>query len=232
MVLGTVQVMTTSSPPAAPRLPAGVRVRTVPGLPAGVEVRASRRRRRTVTAYREAGRTVLLVPERMSGPEILRFAAELLGRLDAPDRRVPRSDSDLLARAHALSADYLGGRAQPASVRWVTNQQRRWGSCTPLDGSIRLSDRLAPMPAYVVDYVLLHEVAHLLVANHGPAFDRLLTGYPRLVEAQAFLAGVDHALAVGAAPGPVVDLTGRAPRPEAVPTAVEPVAVRPDGTLW
>jgi hypothetical protein len=82
-------------------------------------------------------------------------------------------------------------------VRWVGNQRRRWGSCTPLDSAIRLSDRLAPMPAHVVDYVLLHELVHLLVPGHGPDFEAWMQRYPRLLEARAFLAGVDHATGHG-----------------------------------
>ena len=49
------------------------------------------------------------------------------------------------------------------------------------------------MPDYVVDYVLLHELAHLQVPDHGPEFEALLTAFPRLLEARAFLAGVDFA---------------------------------------
>ena len=69
-----------------------------------------------------------------------------------------------------LSRRYLDDRAEPSSVRWVDNQQQRWGSCTIDDGSIRLSHRLQGMPAWVIDYVLLHELAHLLVPGHGPEF--------------------------------------------------------------
>ena len=87
----------------------------------------------------------------------------------------------------------------PTSVRWVDNQQRRWGSCTPVDGSIRLSRRLATMPAEVRDYVLLHELAHLLESGHGPAFEALLAGYGPLERARGFLDGVAFADAVGAA---------------------------------
>lgn len=176
-------------------LPSGMRVLDVPGLPDGVQVRASARRRRTVTAYREQGRTVVLVPARMPRAEIARYVQDLVGRLEARERRAVSSDAELLARARALSLRYLQGRAVPDSVRWVSNQARRWGSCTPVDASIRLSVRLQAMPAYVIDYVLLHELTHLLVAGHGPDFERWLEAYPRLAEARAFLAGVDHATA-------------------------------------
>jgi len=102
-------------------------------------------------------------------------------------------------RGHAahLSATYLGGRARPTSVRWVSNQNSRWGSATPSDGSIRLSDKLRPMPQWVIDYVLLHELAHLLVAGHNAAFWKLLEAYPETARAKAFLEGVAFATARG-----------------------------------
>lgn len=169
----------------------------IPGLPDGVEVRRSTRRRRSVTAFREDGRTVVVVPQRMSRAEIVPYVEELVGRLADRERRGRRTDAQLEARAALLSRRHLEGRAVPTSVRWVGNQRRRWGSCTPADGTIRLSDRLAAMPAHVVDYVLLHELVHLLVADHGPAFEAWMSGYPRLLEARAFLAGVEHATGHG-----------------------------------
>ena len=82
------------------------------------------------------------------------------------------------------------GRAEPASVRWVSNQAKRWGSCSSHDRTIRLSDRLQGMPPWVVDYVLLHELAHLIEANHGPQFHALLAGFPHTERAKGFLEGV------------------------------------------
>ena len=78
----------------------------------------------------------------------------------------------------------------PSRVTWVGNQRRRWGSCTPADGTIRLSDRLRPMPAWVRDYVLLHELVHLVEANHTPRFHALVAAYPDAERAQGYLAGV------------------------------------------
>ena len=179
----------------------------IPGLPDDVEVRRSTRRRRSVTAFREDGRTVVVVPQRMSRAEIVPYVEELVGRLAARELRGRRTDAELQARATLLSRRHLDGRAVPTSVRWVTNQRRRWGSCTPADGTIRLSDRLVPMPEHVVDYVLLHELVHLLVADHGPDFQAWMRRYPRLLEARAFLAGVDHATGHGLRPEPDDDDT-------------------------
>ncbi|MGW3039084.1 M48 metallopeptidase family protein [Kitasatospora sp. NPDC001159] len=166
-----------------------------------VEVRRSARRSRTVSAYREGDRTVVLIPARMSHAEEQRWVAQMLEKLAAQERRRILGDDALMARARELSAAYLGDRAQPAQVRWVTNQNSRWGSCTPSEGTIRLSHRLQGMPEYVLDYVLLHELAHLLVPDHGPAFWALLEAYPRTERARGYLEGVVSAARLPHIPG-------------------------------
>ncbi|MEV5505966.1 M48 metallopeptidase family protein [Streptomyces orinoci] len=155
-----------------------------------VEVRRSARRRRTVSAYREGDRTIVLIPARMSDAEERRWVKVMLERLAAQESKRMLGDAELADHAARLSEQYLGGRARPDTVRWVTNQNTRWGSCTPAEGSIRLSHRLQGMPEYVVDYVLLHELAHLLVPGHGPDFWRLLEAYPRTERARGYLEGV------------------------------------------
>ncbi|MFF9690082.1 M48 family metallopeptidase [Streptomyces sp. NPDC014623] len=155
-----------------------------------VEVRRSARRSRTVSAYREGDRTIVLIPARMSEAEERRWVGVMLDKLAAQESKRVIGDSELGDRAERLSGQYLGGRARPATVRWVTNQNTRWGSCTPAEGSIRLSHRLQGMPEYVLDYVLLHELAHLLVPGHGPRFWQLLEAYPRTERARGYLEGV------------------------------------------
>ncbi|MGY1735093.1 M48 metallopeptidase family protein [Geodermatophilus sp. SYSU D00684] len=166
-----------------------------------VEVRRSARRRRTVTAYRESGRTIVLIPAAFTPAEERRWVAQMVAKLQTREERRRRSlggDDELMSRARALSAEHLDGVPQPTSVRWVDNQQRRWGSCTPADGSIRLSSRLRSMPEYVVDYVLVHELAHLLEASHDARFWALVARYPRAERARGFLEGIETARADGA----------------------------------
>ncbi|MGW6285946.1 M48 metallopeptidase family protein [Streptomyces sp. NPDC055107] len=155
-----------------------------------VEVRRSTRRRKSVSAYREGDRTIVLIPARMSEAEERRWVGVMLDKLAAQENKRVLGDTGLVERAGRLSAQYFDGRARPGSVRWVTNQNTRWGSCTPVEGSIRLSHRLQGMPEYVIDYVLLHELAHLLVPGHGPGFWRLLEAYPRTERARGYLEGV------------------------------------------
>lgn len=143
-----------------------------------------------MSAYREGDRTIVLIPARMSEDEEQRWVSVMLDRLAAQESKRMLGDSELARRAEQLSDQYLSGRARPVTVRWVTNQNTRWGSCTPAEGSIRLSHRLQGMPGYVLDYVLLHELAHLLVPGHGARFWQLLEAYPRTERARGYLEGV------------------------------------------
>ncbi|PRH78360.1 metal-dependent hydrolase [Streptomyces solincola] len=203
------------SPTADPPRPSGGARPVTESGPAGaasgraagraVEVRRSSRRRRTVSAYREGDRTVVLIPARMSEAEERRWVTVMLDKLAAQEGRRALGDAELTERAERLSEQVFGGRVRPTSVRWVTNQNSRWGSCTPAEGSIRLSHRLQGMPEYVVDYVLAHELAHLLVPGHGPRFWRLLEAYPRTERARGYLEGVAAAARLPRPPGGGVD---------------------------
>src|SRR5579875_622280 len=165
---------------------------SAPSVP--VEVRRSARRRRTVSAYRDGGRVVVLIPSRFTKAEEAKWVAEMVQRLDAgARRRRGGGDGALAKRAAELSITYLGGRAQPVSVRWVSTMRTRWASCTPADGTIRMSARLRDMPHWVRDYVLVHELAHLLVPGHGPDFWALVQRYPRTERARGYLDGISAA---------------------------------------
>lgn len=153
-----------------------------------VEIRRSARRKRTVKAYRDGDKIVVLMPEHLSPDEEAAHVESLVATIRRKETSL--TDAELADRAAELSAQWLGGRARPTSVRWVTNQAKRWGSCSSHDRTIRLSDRLHGMPQWVVDYVLLHELAHLIEANHGPAFHALLAEFPHTERAKGFLEGV------------------------------------------
>ena len=119
-----------------------------------VEVRRSQRRRRTVSAYRDGERVVVLIPDQFSRAEETEWVDKMLARLAAREERLSRTDDELQARSRRLIDQYLpdyARAAMPASVRWVTNQNGRWGSCTPADRSIRISHRIQEMPDWVID---------------------------------------------------------------------------------
>ena len=171
-------------------------------------MRRSARRRRTVTVYREHGRTVVLIPAAFSAAEERRWVDQMVAKLQTREERRRRtlgSDDSLMVRAQELSAAHFGGRAVPLSVRWVENQNRRWGSCTPADRTIRLSGRLRGMPQFVVDYVLVHELAHLIEPSHDQRFWALVARYPRAERARGFLEGVELARHEADEPAPSED---------------------------
>ncbi|HEY7223546.1 MAG TPA: M48 family metallopeptidase [Micromonosporaceae bacterium] len=160
-----------------------------------VEVRRSSRRRRTVSAYRDGERVVVLIPAQFSGAEEREWVDRMVARLTARERR-EHTDDTLHERAVRLAERYLGEHpqaARPSSVKWVRNQNGRWGSCTPADGSIRISERIQTLPDWVVDYVILHELAHLIVANHNAQFWTLVARYPRAERARGYLEGISAA---------------------------------------
>ncbi|WP_232680685.1 M48 family metallopeptidase [Nocardioides sp. R-C-SC26] len=170
-------------------------------MEARVEVRRSKRRRRTVSAYRAGDTIVVLIPAAFSKADENEWVARMIARVERSEQKSASSDEDLLRRAHELSDRHLGGLAQPASVRWVTNQNSRWGSCTPADRSIRLSARLQAMPGWVVDYVLVHELAHLLEPRHDARFWSWVDRYPQAEKAKGYLLGWSDALHSAPPPG-------------------------------
>ena len=144
-----------------------------------------------VSARREGDTVIVFIPGWMSESEETRWVDEMVRRLERSEarRRSPARTGDdaLRRRSVELARRYLEGRANPSSVRWVPPMRTRWASCTPADGTIRLSDRLAPWPPWVRDYVLVHELAHLAVPDHSPAFWRLVDRYPLSERARGFL---------------------------------------------
>jgi hypothetical protein len=161
---------------------------TPPGWP-DVEVRVSARRRKTSEARWVGGRIVVSLPAHLSGEAREKTIAWLVDRLVAKHPlRTAVGDRELMVRAEALSDRYRIG-ARPTSVRWVTNQIARWGSCSFHTGEIRISHRLRSVPEWVLDAVIVHELAHLVHPNHSPAFHQLANGYRRHHEAGIFLAG-------------------------------------------
>lgn len=173
---------------------------------AEVEVRRSRRRRRTVSAYRDGDKIVVMVPDNLSRAEERDWVSKMVARVERKERRATRrGDSALLRRARDLSDRYLGGIAEPASVRWVGNQRSRWGSCTPDDRTIRLSARLQKMPDWVIDYVLVHELVHLIEPHHNEAFWGWVANYPHTEKAKGYLQGWSEAFRVAPPPDEQVE---------------------------
>jgi hypothetical protein len=181
--------------PAAPTAEPSSNAAT--GLPE-VVVRVSSRRRKTSEAKWVEGRIIVSLPAHLDHESRQKTTDWLVQRLLTRHGLSIADDEALLARAIELSDRYLVG-ARPTSVRWVTNQTARWGSCSWYSGEIRISHRLRAVPEWVLASVLVHELAHLTYPDHSPAFHRLAAGYPRHDEAGVFLAG--YGLGLSSKPG-------------------------------
>ena len=147
-----------------------------------VEVVRSARRRKTVQARQVDGVLRVSIPAWMSHADEERWVKEMVRRFE---RRATSSTVDLAERARLLARRHR--LPEPASIRWVDNQRSRWGSCTIGDRTIRISSRLAGWPTWVLDYVIVHELAHLVVADHSPAFHALVDRDPKAERARGFL---------------------------------------------
>lgn len=161
------------------------------------EIRRSKRRKKSVGAFRENGKTIVVAPIRMSLKEIEIYAQELIEKLDGHYNKVS-SNEILDQRARYLVKNYLEidlfqSYPVPIDITWVTNQNSRWGSCTPNDGKIRISHRLQLAPQYVIDAVLLHELIHLIVPDHSERFYEYLAKFEDYKLAKEFLAGYSFA---------------------------------------
>ena len=155
-----------------------------------VKIIRSSQRRKTVSARLEAGTLIIRAPEGLSDADLAPIIDGLRRRLRKRNRSASLSDELLEKRAQELNRKYFGGQLRWRSVRYVTNQNSRFGSCTPEDGTIRLSHRLATMPVWVRDYVLVHELAHLIEGNHGKRFWKLVNRYPLTERARGYLMAV------------------------------------------
>ncbi|MCL4434684.1 MAG: M48 family metallopeptidase [Actinobacteria bacterium] len=157
--------------------------------PPEVEIRTSTKRRKTASARWQDGRIIVLVPAQLSVAERTKVATNLAQRVIRKKQlQGGCSNQDLDIQARELADRYVGG-VRPATVRWVTNQNISWGSCSPHSGEIRVSDRLQPVPSWVLDAVLVHELAHLVEPGHTRNFHKVANRYPRMAEARTFLAG-------------------------------------------
>jgi hypothetical protein len=168
---------------------------TARGVPPVSLVRSGRRRR-TYKWSLVDGRVQLEVPRGLSGAEEARISAKVAEQARRRLARAERaSDEQLLQQARELASRHVrAALPRLRSVAWSDRQGHRWGSCTSETGAIRLSSRLHDLPNYVLDAVLVHELAHLLEPNHSARFHQLASTYPLAERARGFLEAVDRRL--------------------------------------
>jgi predicted metal-dependent hydrolase len=161
-----------------------------------VEIRIvrSKRRKKSVLARLVNGVLEVQAPAAATDAQLQPIIENLRSKLERKlEREQRRADKSLMARAQELNRQYFNGRLKWTAVRYVANQNKRFGSCTPDRGTIRISDRLQNVPDWVRDYVLVHELAHLEESNHSARFWQLVRRYPKTERAIGFLMALGYA---------------------------------------
>jgi predicted metal-dependent hydrolase len=167
---------------------------TLPGISEGeIVVLRSKRRKKSISAYRQGGRIIISIPARMSKADERSVIPEMIAKIRAQEADESPSETILLDRVHELLDLYAPEISQrPKSINWRVMRER-WGSCTSVDATIRISDRLKGAPAFALDYVLFHEAIHLHHFDHGPEFKAVLARFPDEGRAEAYLEGFEAA---------------------------------------
>lgn len=152
-----------------------------------IVVRRSKRRTRTVTARYEGSRILVMAPAGLDPKTEHGMVMELVDKVKAKTANSYLDNGALRRRAEELNQKVLGGRAKFKQISWVRNMTRRWGSCSTDKGTIRISHRLAEVPTYVLDDVIVHELVHTFIPHHGPEFWEWASLAPRHENARGYL---------------------------------------------
>lgn len=170
------------------------RTRSSLTLPSGLpqfKVVRNQRRRSSMSAYRQAGVIIISIPARMSKQDEIAAIPEMIAMVQRREAKERKSDEQLLMMGMALLEKYLPEfEIKPASINW-RSMSERWGSCTTVDRTIRISDRLIGAPTYVLDYIIFHELIHLMISGHDADFYNYLNRYSDQERAEAFLEGFE-----------------------------------------
>jgi len=153
---------------------------------------STRRRRRTVSARLVAGVLEIRVPHWMSERERAEWAEKMRARIERQVRRAQPSEDRMEERARRLNARHFGGRLRWSSIAFAARQESRWGSCSYPAGVIRIAERASRLPDWVLDYIVVHELAHLEVAEHSADFWERVNRYPLTERARGYLTALDH----------------------------------------
>ena len=152
-----------------------------------IKIIRSEKRKKTIQARDINGVLHVYLPAGMGEDEEKKWIDAVIKRMENRRKRhALNSDDSLKKRAREINKKYFGGKLE-FEIRYVTNQNKRFGSCTHMDKTIRISHRVADMPQWVRDYVIIHELAHLIHPNHSKKFWELVNQYKYTERARGYL---------------------------------------------
>ncbi len=154
-----------------------------------IKIIRSTRRRKTISAKRVGDEIHIYLPAHIPASEEKKWVDKMLGKFEKSKRRreLNKDGGYLTKRAKEINKTFFNNKLKLKSIKYVTNQSSKFGSCTPARGTIRISDKLAEMPNWVIDYVIIHELAHLIESNHSRKFWDIVNKYEYTERARGFL---------------------------------------------
>jgi len=156
-----------------------------------IKIIRSRRRKRTVSA--RMNKDILVVnapawlPEERLGKIVADFTSKFEKKRIKEELDKKQSLPEIAAR---LNNRYFGNKLKINSIEYVTGQRSKFGCCDYRSAAIRISHRIGLMPEWVRDYVIIHEMAHLIEPNHGSLFWDIVSRYKLTERARGYLMAV------------------------------------------
>lgn len=163
-------------------------VRNVKDISKGVKIIRSNKRKKTISARLVGDVMFVYAPVDISDSELEKIIDKLKKRLDKRKfKKELDKTQDLVVRAERLNKEYFNSRLKISSIEYTTNQSRLFGCCNYRTKKIRISHRLVQMPYWVKDYVIIHEMAHLIEPNHSKTFWDIVSRYKLTERARGYL---------------------------------------------
>ncbi|MCK4416337.1 MAG: M48 family metallopeptidase [Thermoplasmatales archaeon] len=155
-----------------------------------VKIIRSERRKKTIQTKYVDGKLCIYLPSGLTEAEEKKWIDRMITKSVSRQRKQKlNSGGSLWKRAQNLNKIYFRGNLD-FDIKYVTNQNSRFGSCTPENMVVRISDRIANMPRWVRDYVIIHELAHLLYPDHSKKFWEKVYQYKYTERAKGYLMAV------------------------------------------
>ena len=153
-----------------------------------VKIIRSQRRKRTISGRLVKNTLFVHTPVDMPEAHLEKIINNFKVRFERQRLKKELNEKeDLTGIAQRLNERYFAGKVKINRIEYVTNQSRKFGCCSYKSRNIRISHRLRTMPAWVRDYVIFHEIAHLVEPNHGKSFWNILSRYRLTERARGYL---------------------------------------------
>ena len=150
-----------------------------------IVIQRSKRRKKTLQAVLRDNTVKILAPSTTSDAEIKKFLDKFLKKLELKDI-ILNNDKELLSRANKLKKKFIPD-APDFTIVFQESLKRTWGKCFTNQRKIVINPVLGTYPKWVLDFVIVHELAHLLIPNHGKEFRSLVNRFKLKERAVGFL---------------------------------------------